>query len=67
MSIVKIVLNINGVDTPISFDDAKKLYQDLQVIFGDKPLFVPKPMYDPGYPNHYPDYGKISWSSSPSC
>ena len=33
MSIVKIVLNINGVDTPISMDDAKVLFEDLKQIF----------------------------------
>lgn len=43
MSIVKIVLNINGVDTPVSIDEAKKLYNDLKVVFGNEQYWTLQP------------------------
>ena len=33
MSVVKIVLNINGVDTPISIDEVKELKKQLDTFF----------------------------------
>lgn len=37
MSITKLILNVNNHDITVSFEEAKKLYQELHEIFGAKP------------------------------
>lgn len=50
MSIVKIVLNINGVDIPVSIDEAKKIFNDLKVVFGNEVYWTPQPRDNIGVP-----------------
>ena len=69
---MKITININGKEESISIEEARKIYDELSLIFGAKtnpyadPFAPWKPGIAPKYPK-YPVHPDVIWSTWTTC